>query len=112
MCTLWQRFGRAARDPELDAIAILFVEPSRTDGNKEAKEARKERRDIEKGKRKASDGWTQGRATKRVATGAQEMLVTNDGMHDERVPVQVEGGTDRDHGAEVRNIELKHCAYH
>ncbi|EPS96960.1 hypothetical protein FOMPIDRAFT_1094615, partial [Fomitopsis schrenkii] len=24
--TLWQRFGRAARDPSLDAIAILFVE--------------------------------------------------------------------------------------
>lgn len=64
MCTLWQRFGRAARDLELDAIAILFVEPSRTDGNKEAKEVRKEKCDIAKEKRKAGEGWIQGRAPK------------------------------------------------
>jgi hypothetical protein len=50
MCTLWQRFGRAARDMALDAIAILFVESSRTDAKKEEKEARREKREVAKRK--------------------------------------------------------------
>ncbi|KAI0309162.1 hypothetical protein OF83DRAFT_1045589, partial [Amylostereum chailletii] len=31
MDTLWQRFGRAARDPSLEGIAIVFVEPKYLD---------------------------------------------------------------------------------
>ncbi|KAJ7214689.1 P-loop containing nucleoside triphosphate hydrolase protein [Mycena rebaudengoi] len=45
MCTLWQRFGRAARDPECDAIALFLVEPMYFDETKEEKAARKVKRD-------------------------------------------------------------------
>jgi len=31
METLWQRFGRAARDPNLEAVAILFAETKHFD---------------------------------------------------------------------------------
>lgn len=51
MCTLWQRFGRAARDFSLDAIALFLVEPKHFDDTKAEKAARKEKRD---GKRKSS----------------------------------------------------------
>jgi hypothetical protein len=71
MCTLWQRFGRAARDLALDAIAILFVESSRTDANKEQKEARREKREAVKMKRKADQKWVQGGAAKRLAAGRE-----------------------------------------
>jgi superfamily II DNA/RNA helicase len=67
MCTLWQRFGRAGRSLLLDAIAILFVEPSHTDAKRNEKEARREKQAAGKGKRSASESWTQGRVNKRVA---------------------------------------------
>ena len=69
MCTLWQRFGRAACDLALDVIAILFVESSRTDAKKEEKETRHEKREAAKLKRKADKEWVQGGATKRLAVG-------------------------------------------
>jgi hypothetical protein len=67
MCTLWQRFGRAGRNLLLDAIAILFVEPSHTDVKRNEKEVRREKQAAGKGKRTASESWAQGRANKRVA---------------------------------------------
>jgi ATP-dependent DNA helicase RecQ len=53
LCTLWQRFGRAARDFEIEAIALFLVEPMYFDETKEEKAARKLARDLktqEKGK--------------------------------------------------------------
>ncbi|KIM36196.1 hypothetical protein M413DRAFT_78603, partial [Hebeloma cylindrosporum] len=41
LCTLWQRFGRAARDFEIEAIALFLVEPMYFDETKEEKAARK-----------------------------------------------------------------------
>ena len=34
---MWQRFGRAARDPSRDAVAILFVEAKYFNDKKEKK---------------------------------------------------------------------------
>ena len=63
LCTLWQRFGRAARDFALTAIALFLVEPMYFDETKEEKATRKTKRQekaAEKakkllGKRKRSD---------------------------------------------------------
>ncbi|KAF8135272.1 P-loop containing nucleoside triphosphate hydrolase protein, partial [Mycena galopus ATCC 62051] len=41
MCTLWQRFGRGARDPKCEAIALFLVEPMYFDETKVEKAARK-----------------------------------------------------------------------
>ncbi|KAF8192846.1 P-loop containing nucleoside triphosphate hydrolase protein [Mycena galopus ATCC 62051] len=51
MCTLWQRFGRGARDPKCTAIALFLVEPMYFDETKEEKAARKAKRE-EKAKKK------------------------------------------------------------
>jgi len=61
MCTLWQRFGRAARNLAIDAEAILFVEPALTDVKKETKEANRKKREAAKGKRTAHESWPQDR---------------------------------------------------
>ena len=61
MCTLWQRFGRAACNLAIDAVAILFVEPALTDAKKEAKEANRKKRGVAKGKRTAHESWPQDR---------------------------------------------------
>jgi superfamily II DNA/RNA helicase len=61
MCTLWQRFGRAARNLVIDAEAILFVEPALTDAKKEAKETNRKKREAAKGKRTAHESWPQDR---------------------------------------------------
>jgi superfamily II DNA/RNA helicase len=61
MCTLWQRFGRAARNLVIDAEAILFVEPALTDAKKETKEANRKKREAAKGKRTAHESWPQDR---------------------------------------------------
>ncbi|KAJ7231791.1 P-loop containing nucleoside triphosphate hydrolase protein [Mycena rebaudengoi] len=45
MCTLWQRFGRGARDPECEAIALFLVEPMYFDETKEEKAIHKAKRD-------------------------------------------------------------------
>lgn len=42
MCTLWQRFGRAARDPDLEGTAMLLVEPKHLDEEREKKVVRAE----------------------------------------------------------------------
>ncbi|KIP02702.1 hypothetical protein PHLGIDRAFT_78720, partial [Phlebiopsis gigantea 11061_1 CR5-6] len=73
MDTLWQRFGRAARDAKREAIAILFVEAKYFDEDREkaTERARKEEKrranraaQKEIGKRKAGD-QEQERVTKR-----------------------------------------------
>ena len=67
MCTLWQQFGRAGCSLLLDAIAILFVEPSHTDAKRNKKEARLEKQATGKGKRSVSKSRTQGWVNKWVA---------------------------------------------
>ncbi|KAF7353121.1 p-loop containing nucleoside triphosphate hydrolase protein [Mycena sanguinolenta] len=57
MCTLWQRFGRGARDPNCEAIALWLVEPMYFDKTKEEKAANKAKRE-EKKKRKACEQLT------------------------------------------------------
>ena len=79
MCMLWQRFGRAACDLALDTITILFVESSCTDANKEQKEARHEKREAAKMKRKADEEWVQGGAAKRLA--ARRELSSREGLN-------------------------------
>lgn len=72
LCTLWQRFGRAARDFAIDAIALFLVEPMYFDETREEKATRKAKRQekvrqkavgaVEKvrlGKRKQTDGIDQ-----------------------------------------------------
>ncbi|KAF8150233.1 P-loop containing nucleoside triphosphate hydrolase protein [Crassisporium funariophilum] len=54
LCTLWQRFGRAARDFALTAIALFLVEPMYFDETKDEKAARKAKRE-EKAKQKARE---------------------------------------------------------
>lgn len=43
MCALWQRFGRGARDPTSEAIALCLVEPKHFDASKDKAAARKEK---------------------------------------------------------------------
>ena len=99
MCTLWQRLGRAARDLALDAIAILFVESSRTDAKKEEKEVRREKREAAKMKRKADEQWVQGRATKRLA-GPKETQ-SREVLEDQNVQTERSVGSDGDCRNEV-----------
>ncbi|KAJ7182545.1 hypothetical protein C8R43DRAFT_849396, partial [Mycena crocata] len=44
MCMLWQRFGRGARNPKCEAIALFLVEPMYFDQTKEEKAACKSKR--------------------------------------------------------------------
>ncbi|KAJ7626573.1 P-loop containing nucleoside triphosphate hydrolase protein [Mycena polygramma] len=52
MCTLWQRFGRGARDPNCEAIALFLVEPMYFDQTKEEKAARKAKKELAAANRK------------------------------------------------------------
>lgn len=60
LCTLWQRFGQAARGSELDATAILLVEKKNTEEDRrlkakraaERKEKNKELEGIRIGKKR------------------------------------------------------------
>ncbi|KAJ6570683.1 P-loop containing nucleoside triphosphate hydrolase protein [Mycena sp. CBHHK59/15] len=82
MCTLWQRFGRGARNPGCEAIALFLVEPMYFDQTKEEKAARKEKRDQNAadrqtasslGKRKApADGIPQPPAKKAQSDGISQ----------------------------------------
>lgn len=51
LCTLWQRFGRAARDFGIEAIALFLVEPMYFDETREEKAARKLTRDLKSRKK-------------------------------------------------------------
>ena len=73
LCTLWQRFGRAARDFALNAIALFLVEPMYFDETRDEKAARKAKREekarakakaaeadkVRLGKRRRTDGVCQ-----------------------------------------------------
>ncbi|EPQ50064.1 hypothetical protein GLOTRDRAFT_67173, partial [Gloeophyllum trabeum ATCC 11539] len=49
MCTLWQRFGRGARDFSLTALAVLIVEPKHFDEEKKkAADAKRKRAEKKK----------------------------------------------------------------
>lgn len=65
MCTLWQRLGRAARDPRLQAIAIIFVEDKFVES--EEKDKAKAKKEEQK-KRKAEGVPAGAPSTKRRAT--------------------------------------------
>ena len=74
LCTLWQRFGRAARGPGQEATAILFVEKKDTNEERVLKAARAAQRLAKKNeavmgqKRKAGTQLTSG-ASKRPTLG-------------------------------------------
>lgn len=56
MCDLWQRFGRAARAPGMEATGILFVEKAHLDDARELKKTNaeaKKRKAIDDGNRPA-----------------------------------------------------------
>ena len=63
LTTLWQRFGRAARNKDLEGTAILFAEKDHFDEERAAKQMRKEQR-----KRKATKSVTSPRPAKRSNT--------------------------------------------
>ena len=74
LCTLWQRFGRAARGADQEATAILFVEKKDTNEERVLKAARAAQRLAKKNetvtgqKRKAGTQLTSG-TSKRPALG-------------------------------------------
>jgi superfamily II DNA/RNA helicase len=58
-CTFWQRIGRAARNPALQATALFFVESKHFDTSKEKAAARKEKaaeKSVEKATGKVNGG--------------------------------------------------------
>lgn len=80
--TLWQRFGRAARDPSLDAIAILFVEAKYFDDEKEKKtraQKRKAEQQLEKQRKKARTNSTV-QPSHSGASGGPQFLNTSLGI--------------------------------
>ncbi|KAH6879607.1 hypothetical protein BKA70DRAFT_1447887 [Coprinopsis sp. MPI-PUGE-AT-0042] len=59
MCTLWQRFGRAARGEGVDGIGVLLIEKKNTSEEREAAAERAQNRKKKKkkaGKRKRTQG--------------------------------------------------------
>lgn len=52
--TLWQRFGRAARGPGTEAIAVLIVEPKYFDEEKEKAAKRADKRKDDEAKKAAA----------------------------------------------------------
>lgn len=91
--TLWQRFGRAARDPSLDAVAILFVEGKYFDDEKDKRtraQKRKAEQELERQRKKARTGTASEPSDQRARTGhaaqqasdasSQVPLSTGDGV--------------------------------
>ncbi|KAF7348212.1 p-loop containing nucleoside triphosphate hydrolase protein [Mycena sanguinolenta] len=83
MCTLWQRFGRGARDPKCEAIALFLVEPMYFDQTKEEKAARKAKKEQAKTtrKRKAADALSQPPAKRAKSDGRQDSTSGNPPGH-------------------------------
>ena len=79
LCTLWQRFGRAARGDGQEATAILFVEKKDTDEERVLKAARAAQRLAKKNeamtgqKRKAGTQLTSG-TSKRPTLGCRRHM--------------------------------------
>lgn len=66
LCTLWQRFGRAARDPKEEGLAVLFVESRYQDVSRIAKaHAAEKKRQKDEPRAEFEDGINEldGRAT-------------------------------------------------
>lgn len=71
LCTLWQRFGRAARDRLRHAIALLLVESSHFDDVKAKSAARSEKRKAAKAiKKRGAPATAEQPPNKRRAAGA------------------------------------------
>ena len=87
LCSLWQRFGRAARGAGLEATAILFVDKKDTDeerSKKAEKEAlRKEKEGIGT-KRRAMNQLNQASKRQHIAEGPP--LVNRDTEHEDAIP--------------------------
>jgi superfamily II DNA/RNA helicase len=66
MCTLWQRFGRAARDRALVGRALFLVEPKHFDDEKDKAAIQKEKNIQQSVKRKRKDSGVPG-PTKKAA---------------------------------------------
>lgn len=116
LCTLWQRFGRAARGTGQEATAILFVEKKDTDEERILKAARAAQRLAKKNeatvttgqKRKAGNGLTSG-SSKRPALGEctnhEEPISHSSGTGS--TPFQVSHGFGPTHGHEKATTELR-----
>lgn len=90
--TLWQRFGRATRDPDLEAVAILFVEAKYFDEEREKKtrsQKRKAEQQLERQKKKA-----------RTKSASQPSSSRESG-HPQAVDVPLQGSQDSGSGGEV-----------
>lgn len=94
MCTLWQRFGRAARDQKLEGTAIFFVEPKYFDSERQKREVNAKKR-----KRKGENY----QKTKRVAgnptndtTQPVPIQIHLDGPDEEEDSEGLENGIDQD----------------
>lgn len=78
---MWQRFGRAARAPGKEALAVLFVDPKYFDEEKEAAKLRAEKRQVAS-QRKAELQETKKR--KRSGVGASRSEVGEGGRAGKR----------------------------
>jgi superfamily II DNA helicase RecQ len=109
LCTLWQRFGRAARGPGQEATAILFVEKKDTDEERVLKAARtaqrlaKKKEAVTGQKRKAGTQLTSG--TSKQSTFGE---CTN---HDEQTTHTVTGSMPLSH-EKVATERREQCRAH
>ena len=93
LCTLWQRFGRAARGAGQEATAILFVEKKDTGEERVLKAARaaqrlaKKKEGVTGQKRKAATELTSG-SSKRPTLGERTNL-DEEGSHTVTMPAGV-----------------------
>lgn len=76
MCALWQRFGRAARDRDLEAVAIFLVEAKFFDEEREKAKMRKQIREDKKRKRDKNQE-NRGRTTHQAATTSSASIAAS-----------------------------------
>jgi superfamily II DNA/RNA helicase len=86
LCTLWQRFGRAARGAGQEATAILFVEKKDTDEERVLKAARAAQRLAKKKDSEAVTGQTRKRkaGTELTSGSSKRPTLGECTNHDER----------------------------
>ncbi|KAG6883457.1 hypothetical protein C0992_008701, partial [Termitomyces sp. T32_za158] len=75
--TLWQRFGRAGRNRELEATAILLIEKDYTDEERTRKEERKVARQRVAAQKRSQQTKNRNVPQKRARTAASTHLQTN-----------------------------------
>ena len=130
LCTLWQRYGRAARAPDQQAIAILLVEKKDMDeerllkAQKVAKRKEKERNDLgigsgststqKDGKRKAISQLNppakRPALTDRTTIINRQEMVHCEDVDDEAALSQTEGVVDGQDTLDLKELRRAHYA--